>query len=94
MMKNYLLELLHRCSDDQFDQDAIEWAVVTGLVKLTYDMEKDVHLILGEPGKPDTGQLPAIQEAYRRVKQDSYDALIESYRPLLEELNRARPLAA
>ncbi len=43
MMKNYLLNLLQQCSEEQFGQDAIEWAVVSGLVHLTYDFDRDVH---------------------------------------------------
>jgi hypothetical protein len=30
MMKNYVLTLLQQCSEKQFGQDAIEWAIVTG----------------------------------------------------------------
>ncbi len=92
-MKNYLLDLLCSCSDQQFGQDAVEWAIVTGFVRLTYDREKDLRLIMGEPGKPETGSYPEIVEAYQRVVQKNYEDLIESYHPLLEELNRVLPLA-
>ncbi len=43
MMKNYLLNLLQQCSEEKFGQDAIEWAIVSGLVRLTYDLDRDVH---------------------------------------------------
>jgi hypothetical protein len=43
MMKNYLLNLLQQCSEEQFGQDAIEWAVVSGLVRLTYDLDRDIR---------------------------------------------------
>ena len=43
MMKNYLLNLLQECSEEKFGQDAIEWAVLSGLVHLTYDLESDVR---------------------------------------------------
>ena len=46
MMKNYLLELLNQCSVENFGQDAIEWAIVSGLVHITYDLERDVHKIM------------------------------------------------
>jgi len=46
MMKNYLLKLLEQCSVEQFGQDAIEWALVTGLVHLSYDSDRDVHSIM------------------------------------------------
>lgn len=41
MLKNYLLNLLHQCSEENFGQDAIEWAIVSGLVSLTYELERD-----------------------------------------------------
>src|SRR5436309_5571807 len=56
MMKNYMLELLHRCSDQQLGQDAVEWAVVSGRIRLSYNLEADLRLIMGEPGKPETGK--------------------------------------
>jgi len=43
MMKNYLIKLLEQCSEEKFGQDAVEWAVASGLVQLTYDMERDVR---------------------------------------------------
>ena len=43
MMKNYLLNLLQQCSEEKFGQDAIEWAVISGLVRLTYDLDRDVR---------------------------------------------------
>lgn len=43
MMKNYLLNLLQQCSEEEFGQDAIEWAVVSGLVRLTYDLDRDIR---------------------------------------------------
>ena len=43
MMKNYLLNLLRQCSEEQFGQDAIEWAITSGRVRLTYDLEQDIR---------------------------------------------------
>ena len=43
MMKNYLLNLLQQCSEEKFGQDAIEWAVVSGLVRLTYELDRDIR---------------------------------------------------
>jgi|SRR6516165_10327522 hypothetical protein len=43
MMKNYLLNLLQQCSEEKFGQDAIEWAVVSGLVRPTYDLDRDIR---------------------------------------------------
>jgi len=94
MMKKYLLNLLTLCSDEQFGQDAVEWAIMNGNIHLTYTLQEDLRLIMGEPGKPETGQYDAIVEAYRRVLQQHYNSLVQSYRPLLEELNRSNPVAA
>ena len=83
MMKNYLLELLHLCSEEQFGQDAVEWAITVGLVKLSYDLERDLRLIMGEPGKPETGSYSDVIEAYQRViRQEWTDGDAE----LLEEI--------
>jgi len=57
MMKNYLLNLLQQCSEEKFGQDAIEWAVVSGLVRLTYDLHRDVREIMS--------RYDEIIEAYR-----------------------------
>ena len=43
MMKNYLLNLLQQCSEEKFGQDAIEWAIVSGRVQLTYDLDRDIR---------------------------------------------------
>ena len=43
MMKNYLLNLLHQCSEENFGQNAIEWAITSGLVRLTYDLDRDIR---------------------------------------------------
>lgn len=43
MMKNYLLNLLQQCSEERFGQEAIEWAIVSGRVRLTYDSDRDIR---------------------------------------------------
>ena len=43
MMKNYLLNLLQQCSEEKFGQDAIEWAIVSGRVHLTYNLDRDIR---------------------------------------------------
>jgi hypothetical protein len=58
MMKNYLLNLLQQCSEEQFGQDAIEWALESGLVRLVYDLDRDVREIMS--------RYDEIIEAYRR----------------------------
>jgi hypothetical protein len=67
MMKNYLLNLMTACSDEKFGQDAVEWAIMTGRIHLTYDFQTDLRMIMGEPGKPETGQYDHICEAWRRT---------------------------
>jgi hypothetical protein len=59
MMKNYLLKLLEQCSEEKFGQDAIEWAIFTGLVSLTYDFDRDVRASMS--------RYDEIIEAYRRT---------------------------
>jgi hypothetical protein len=59
MMKNYLLKLLEQCSEEKFGQDAIEWAIVSGLVPLTYDLERDV--------RESMSRYDEIIEGYRRA---------------------------
>jgi len=50
-----------------FGQEAVEWAILSGLITLTYDLEQDLRLIMGEPGKPETGAYPSIVEAFQRI---------------------------
>jgi hypothetical protein len=58
MVKNYLLNLLQQCSEEKFGQDAIEWAVVSGLVRLTYDLDRDI--------RESMSRYDEIIEGYRR----------------------------
>lgn|SRR5690348_13629169 len=57
MMKNYLLNLLQQCSEEKFGQDAIEWAISSGLVRLTYDLDRDIRQTMS--------RYDEIIEAYR-----------------------------
>lgn len=67
MTKNYLLKILENCSDQKFGQDAVEWAIVSGHVTLTGNLQTDLRAILGEPGKPQTGRYDEFCEKWRRV---------------------------
>ena len=91
MTKNYFLKVLENCSEHQFGQDAVEWAIVTGHVKLTGNLQKDLISIMGEPGKPETGKYDDICEAYRRVREDLNAQSMDAMQPLLEEI--LRPVA-
>ena len=61
MIKNYFLDLLQQCSEEQFGQDAIEWAVMTGFVTLSYEKDRDVRNIMSS--------YDSIIDAYRKAKQ-------------------------
>jgi hypothetical protein len=95
-LSNYLLTLLENCSEQQTGQDAVEWAIVTGRVKLTYDLQADLVTIMGEPGKPDTGKYGEIIEGYQKVCQEHGGALLELYEAcgLIESRHRlVRPVS-
>jgi hypothetical protein len=47
----YLETVLHRCSEERTGQDAVEWAIVTGLVTLTGHLETDLRAVMGEQGE-------------------------------------------
>jgi hypothetical protein len=89
--------LLQHCSEEKFGQDAIEWAIFYGHVKLTYDLETDVRTIMGfvPDGLPDETNYDRILAAYRRQCQEYGEALVELYRAsgLMEEILRPVPLA-
>ncbi len=74
MMKNYILRLLEQCSEERFGQDAIEWAVVTGLVRLTYDFDRDVHESMS--------RYDEIIEAYRRSLAQAKDGVSKLHAPM------------
>jgi hypothetical protein len=67
MMKNYLLKLLHQCSEEKFGQDAIEWAIVSGLVRLTYDLDRDVHEAMSRYDEIIEGYRVSLAQAARKV---------------------------
>jgi hypothetical protein len=82
MMKNYLLQLLEQCSEEQFGQDAIEWAIVTGLVRLTYDLERDVRETMS--------RYDEIIEAYRRALAQAKDEVSKRPAPMQRAVPRRR----
>ncbi|HTB82244.1 MAG TPA: hypothetical protein VK742_01195 [Candidatus Sulfotelmatobacter sp.] len=47
-MKNYMLNLLQQCSEENFGQEVVEHAVVSNLLKLTYNLETDLHTIFDQ----------------------------------------------
>ena len=65
MMKQYLLKVLHQCSEEKFGQDAIEWAIVSGFVRLTYNLDSDIREVMS--------RYDLIIEAYRRSQAQATD---------------------
>ena len=62
MMKNYFLNLLQQCSEEKFGQDAIDWAIRTGLVPLSYNLSRDVRHCMS--------RYDEILEAYRHSQRN------------------------
>jgi hypothetical protein len=84
MMKNYLLNLLQQCSEEQFGQDAVEWAIVSGRVHLTYDLNSDVRELMS--------RYDELIEAYRRSLAQ---AAMPTTRPApMQRATRARRVKA
>ena len=65
-MKNYLLTVLENCSDEKFGQEAVEWAIVTGRVTLTYNLETDLKTIMGDCVMANTSDRPG-ETNYDRI---------------------------
>lgn len=85
MMKNYLLRLLEQCSEEKFGQDAIEWAVGAGLVRLTYDMDYDV--------RESMSRYDEIIDAYRRAQSKSSETAAKTHAPMERAVPRRRTKA-
>ena len=84
-MKDYLLKLLELCSDENFGQEAVEYAIFSGQLKLTCDLQTDLQTIMGEPGRPVEitywratwqatvdGRGDSIRDIYPRATVDHY----------------------
>jgi hypothetical protein len=89
MMKDYLLQLQEQCSQEQFGQDAVEWAVVSGWITLTYNLENDVRTIMGAPNicprcnhfeVPDSLKCDECGIDLDPKPRGQYDAICEAYR--------------
>ena len=88
-MKNYLLTILEQCSEEKFGQDAVEHALVTGALTLTYNLTTDLHTIFDRRSNccdaPPQGECAA--DGARRCRQcgeratfeTNYDRFIEAY---------------
>ncbi len=78
-MKDYLLKLLARCSDENFGQEAVEYAILQGHVQLSWDLETDLRLIMGQPGQPETGCYDKLCAKYRTVTRQHTETLVGLY---------------
>jgi hypothetical protein len=93
MLKRYLENILHNCSEQSFGQEAVEWAIVTGRLKLKYELAADLHAIFDPlPDQPDDGvdkpltRYDEIIADYQAQVQADSALLMESYAPLLEQI--------
>jgi len=93
-MKHYLNHLVCLCSDEKFGQDAVEHAITTGAIQLSYDLDTDLRVIVGEPGRPETGRYDEFCAAYRAACAANEAVLLDTYLQsgLLEEILRPVPL--
>jgi hypothetical protein len=82
MMKNYLLNLLQQCSEERFGQDAIEWAIASGLVRLTYDLDRDIHESMS--------RYDEIIDGYRRSLAQSAHKPASPHAPMERAVPRRR----
>ena len=78
--KQHLLRVVESCSEEQFGQDAIEWAILEGHVKLTGDLDADCRAVMGENGT----NYDTIIEGYRTWSRQMSHA--EDYSSHLEPL--------
>ena len=80
--KNYLLTVLENCSEENFGQEAVEWAIIQGHITLTYNLEADVRAIMPRYSE--------FIEAYQRQCREHGDALVAVYEAsgLMEEILR------
>lgn len=78
-IKNYLNKVISDTADDIETQDAVEYAIYSGWVKLTYDLQRDKAVIQRE--------LVNIVEKFNRIAQEN----TESNAPLLELVGQITP---
>ncbi len=87
-IKNYLLRLQELCSDQKFGQDAVEWAVLSGWFKPTYNLEADLCRIFSPQmtqTNADSASAPSAQSA-DLPPETLYDQMCEAWRRRCREL--------
>jgi hypothetical protein len=85
MTKNYILTLLQQCSEEQFGQDAIEWAIVSGLVRISYELDTDIRSIML--------RYDEIIEAYRRSMAQANERFRRAAAPMQRAVPRRQSKA-
>jgi hypothetical protein len=92
-MKEYLLKLLELCSDENFGQEAVEYAILNGHLQLTYDLPTDLRIIMGEPGRPETGCYDQLCAQYRAITRQPTQTLVGLYQTsgLMAEIMGVQP---
>jgi DnaJ-domain-containing protein 1 len=81
-VKHYLLRLITSCApENTFARDAIEHAILKNRVKLTGELETDQQTILR--------RYDDIMEEYHQALHENQSLLLESYRPLIEKIQRS-----
>lgn len=88
-MKNYLLTVLQNCSEEPFGQEAVEHAIVSGTLRLTYHLPTDLHQIFDQQSAccsaPPLGETHNHAGLCRQCRNHStfstrYDEFIVAYR--------------
>jgi hypothetical protein len=70
--KHYLCKVISETTDDIESSDAVEYAIYSGWIKLTHNLEQDKAAI--------TAALPDITERFQRIAQEN----IQVNTPMLE----------
>lgn len=93
-MKNYLLTILQQCSDEAAGQDAVEHAIMSGALKLTYNLPTDLHQIFDQHSAccdaPPLGETCNSAGTCRHCRDHTtftrrYDEFIAAYRQQCSE---------
>jgi hypothetical protein len=97
MTKQYLLKILENCSDEQFGQDAVEWAIISGWIQLTGNLQTDLRTIMGEPNIcPHCQTLHAVADTLKcdecgadmiPRKPGLYDSICDGFRRRCRDLD-------
>jgi hypothetical protein len=97
-MKNYLLTLLQQCSEERTGQEAIEHALVCGTLKLTYNLQTDLHTIFDQRSTCCDAPMVAVRKdregicrqcRNQAMFETNYDRFIVAYQRKCQEHGEA-----